>query len=112
MRTTQKVPKSVRCMLKYDLKHYPDYLEELKRTEDISSPRYNHIKVATDGITKVYKTLPAKTAKLITAAYVSDKVSVEAAADILGITKTDAYTMIAGAMISFATELGYIKPKE
>lgn len=115
MKTTLALPDAVRSMVKYDMSHYRDaekvIIQNAKKPEEDEFVR--RCRKIVSYLDEIYDASDVITARLIDLVFIRrDRISVEAAADILEIGKTQAYTLINRVLIDFAIKMGYVTRRQ
>lgn len=114
MKTKQQLPAAIRTICKHDLASYQqaNYVWQSYGSTKITDPYGKRCKNLVTAIDIVYETNDDTVKRLLDLVYLKrDKISIEAAADVLCIGKTTAYSMLNSVMVDYSILMGYVKPK-
>ena len=114
MNSTQSLSYTVRAMCKYDLSMYPEALQVITMTTDQVSDEYrSRCERIVEIVDNIYENSDERTRKMMSLAFLRrDAISVEAAADIMDIGKTAAYSIVNKVLVKYAVAMGYVKKKQ
>jgi hypothetical protein len=115
MKTKQPLPAAIKTICKHDLASYSKAVQTIQKYDgepirDEYGKRCQKVVKSIDILKDGYDDYTQDVLDLVFLR--RDAVSVEAAADILGVGKTSIYHVINEIMIDYATKMGYVQAKQ
>lgn len=115
MKTTQPLPPPIRTICKYDLSNYGSYFQTIQAST-LKTYKSNYVKRCEKVVTAVQKLgadMDDYTKQILYLCFLRRRtLSVEAAADLLGIGKTQAYMYINRFLVEYAIAMGYVTRRQ
>ena len=116
MKTKQPLPPPIRTICKYDLSNYIPYLQTVQAHAQSKARQSDFVKRCERVVRTVQKLsadMDDQTKQVLYLVFLRrDAVSVEAAADLLGIGKTQAYMVINRFLVEYAIAMGYVTRRQ